>query len=257
LNASSRCTADARAIAQPVLDGLKAYTARIEAAKTSSGYPDTMAPAQIPGVAVAYHGLKTTYALTITVTQFTQLRSLFGCTQFHRTDLATAQQRNLYAEQSGGAFFRPSVTFMPAVGLYFVQRPPQAGAESFRVYKLPATAPSQPFAMRTSAQSCTAELRSVAQQMLSRLQAHFAGGAPAPGWTIAPHAAKAGTWYALEPQDMGAIPALLNCAHVSSATKDELTQLGWDAAALPSLNFTPKLGLYMLTPQRRGGGGAQ
>jgi hypothetical protein len=142
---------------------------------------------------------------------------------------------------------------MPTVGLYFVRRPPQAGAESFRVYKLPAAPPAQPFALRASAQSCTPELRSVAQQTLSGLQAHFTAGAAAPGWTIAAHTAKSGTWYSLDPQDMGAVPALLSCGHVSSATKDELTQLGWDAAALPSLNFTSKLGLYMLTPQRPGG----
>jgi hypothetical protein len=154
-------------------------------------------------------------------------------------------------------FFRPSVTFMPAVGFYFVQRPPQAGAESFRVYKLPTTPPAAPFALRSAAQSCTAEMHTVAQTALAQLQMHFSKGTPASGWTITPHASTAGTWYSLEPDDIGTVPALLNCGHVSSATKDELTKLGWDGVTVPQLNYTQKLGIYMIAPQRRGFPGEQ
>jgi hypothetical protein len=257
LNATPLCTADSQKVAQPILNALKAYTAQIEAAKTQAGYPETMAPPNIPGVSVTYHGMKSTYALTLSLKQMQQMRPLFGCTSFHRADLQTAQQRGLYVEPSSGMFFRPSVTFMPAVGFYFVQRPPQAGAESFRVYKLPATAPSTPFALRASAQSCTPEMRTAAQTALSQLQAHFTKGALAAGWTIAAHTSTAGTWYSLEPDDIGTVPALLNCSRVSSATKDELTKLGWDAVPVPSLNYTQKLGIYMMTPERRGFPGEQ
>jgi hypothetical protein len=257
LNASQLCTADAQKVAQPILSALKAYTAQIEAAKTQAGYPDTMAPPNIPGVTVTYHGMKSTYALTLSVKQMQEMRPVFGCTSFHRADLQTAQQRGLYVEPSNGVFFRPTITFMPAVGLYFVQRPPQAGAESFRVYKLPATAPSAPFALRAAAQSCTSDMRSVAQTALSQLQAHFTKGTPASGWTIATHTSSAGTWYSLEPDDVATIPALLNCGHVSSSTKDELSKLGWDGVSIPSINYTQKLGLYMVAPQRRGFPGEQ
>ena len=259
VNQSPLCNADAQKTAQTVLDGLKAYVAQIEAAKTPNGYPDTMPAPQIPGVSVRYHGLKTTYALSITLTQATQLRSLFGCSTFHVADEQTAQQRNLYVEPgSGGMFFRPTANFMPSVGLYFVRRPPQSGRESFRLYKLPASAPKTPFALHVS-QSCTADMQSVAKQALAQLQAHFANGAAAPAWTIAPHTATAGTWYSLEPADISAVPAILNCGHVSTAQKADLTKLGWDGAAPPSLNYTPSLGLYLMTPQRRerpGGPGA-
>jgi hypothetical protein len=95
-------------------------------------------------------------------------------------------------------------------------------------------------------------MRSAAETALSQLQAHFAKGAPAPGWTIAAHTSTAGTWYSLEPDDIATVPALLNCGHVSSSTKDELTKLGWDGVSVPSLNYTQKLGLYMIAPQRRG-----
>jgi hypothetical protein len=251
LNATPMCTADAQKNAQTVLDGLKAYAKQIDTAKTAAGYPDTMPSPDIPGISVTYHGLKSTYALSIVVKQGSQMRSLFGCTTFHVTDEQTAQQRSLYVEpSSGGMFFRPAVTFMPSVGLYFVRRPPQAGAESFRVYKLPATPPKTPFALRTS-QSCTSDMHSVAQQMLAQLQAHFTKNAPAPGWTITPHTASAGTWYSLEPSDISAVPAIINCGHLSAASRDDLTKLGWDAALPPSLNYTPSLGIYMLMPQRR------
>ena len=211
-----------------------------------------MAPANIPGLAVTYHGLGSAYALTIAVTQTAQLRTLFGCTTFHVADEQTAQQRNLYVEpSSGGMFFRPSVTFMPSVGLYFVRRPPQAGAESFRLYKLPAAPPKTPFELHAVSQSCTADMRSAAQQDLAQLQAHFAHGTAATSWTITPHTSTAGTWYSLEATDVGAIPAILNCGHVSVAAKADLAKLGWDGANPPALNYTPALGLFLLMPERR------
>ena len=180
------------------------------------------------------------------------MRSLFGCTQFHRADLQTAQQRNLYVPPAGGGmFFRPAVNFMPSVGLYFVQQPPRPGSESFRLYKLPATAPVAPFQLRAVSTSCTAEMHAVAQTALSQLQAHFAQNASTGTWTITPHSAPSGMWYALEPTDISTIPALLNCARVASASKDDLTKLGWDGVMPPSLNYTPKLGLYLLMTQRR------
>ena len=252
LNASPMCTADAQKNAKTILDGLKAYAQQIDAAKTAAGYPATMPAPNIPGIAVTYHGLGSTYALSIAVKQVADMRSLFGCTAFHVTDEQTAQQRNLYVEPgaAGGMFFRPTVTFMPSVGLYFVRRPPQPGAENFRVYRLPATPPKTPFELR-AAQNCTADMRGVAQQMLGQLQSHFATGAPAPGWTITPHAASKGTWYSLEAADVGTVPAIITCGRVAAASKDDLSKLGWDGAPPPALNYSPALGLYMLMPQRR------
>jgi hypothetical protein len=261
------CTADAQKDAQALLAALKAYTAQIQAAKTPNGYPATMPPANIPGVSVTYHGLGSTYALTIALKQMNEMRSLFGCTTFHVADEQTAKERNLYVEPQtgGGMFFRPQVTFMPSVGLYFVRRPPQAGQQSFRLYQLPATTPKTPFEVHEVSQLCPADLHATAQQMLAQLQAHFANGAPAPGWTIAPHTSNAGTWYSLEAADIGAIPAILNCGHVAAAQKSDLAKLGWDGVNPPNLNYAPSLGIYIVRPQfgpggqgRRGGpeGGA-
>jgi hypothetical protein len=255
LNATPMCNADAQKTAQSLLGGLKAYVAQIQAAKTSAGYPDTVPPANIPGVNVTYHGLKSSYALSISVQKMEDMRALFGCSQFHVADVQTAQQRSLYVEpqSGGGMFFRPTVTFMPSVGLYFVRRPPQAGAESFRVYKLPSTAPKTPFALRTST-TCTADMKNLAGPLLSQLQAHFAKGTAAPGWTITPNTATAGTWYSLEPSDISAVPAIINCARVAAASKDDLGKLGWNGAPPPNLSYAPSLGLYFMMPQRRGPG---
>jgi hypothetical protein len=258
LNASPMCTADAQKTAQELLSGLKAYTAQIQAAKTPNGYPATMPPATIPGVTVTYHGLGTTYALTIALKQTSEMRSLFGCTTFHVADEQAAQQHHLYLEpQSGsGMFFRPEISFMPSVGFYFVRRPPQAGQQSFRLYQLPAAAPKTPFEVHAVSQLCPADMHATAQQLLAQLQAHFATGAPAPGWTIAAHASTAGTWYSLEAADIGTIPAILNCGHVATAQKDDLTKLGWDGVNPPNLNYAPKLGLYLVRPQFGPGGRA-
>ncbi len=236
LNATPICTADAQKAAQPILTGLKAYVAQIDALKSSGNYPASVPPANIPGLNVQYHALGTTYALTIALTQTAQLRSLFGCTTFHVADQQTAQQRNLYVapSASGGMFFRPVVAFMPAVGLYFVRRPPQPGAQSFRLYKLPSTAPKTPFQLHAVSATCTSDLHAAAQTALSQLQAHFGNNAPAAAWTITPHAATAGTWFSLEPVDIGTVPALLNCGHVAAAAKADLAALGWDGAAPPS-----------------------
>ncbi len=256
LNQTPLCTADAQKIAQPILNALKAYVAQIDAAKNSSGYPDTMPAPSIPGVTVDYHGLKSTYALSISLTQTAQLRPIFGCSSFHIADLQTAQQRNLYVapQQGGGMFFRPSIAFMPSVGFYFVRRPPQPGQESFRMYKLPATAPKAPFAVLRSP-ACTADMRSSAQTVLAQLQAHFTSGAAAPAWTITPHASASGTWYSLDAADVSTVPAVISCGHVAAAAKEDLTKLGLDGAAPPSLNYAPKVGLYVMMRQRPPGAG--
>ena len=58
-----------------------------------------------------------------------------GCMSLHIARADDVTQRKLYAPSSP-LFFVPQLNFMPAVGLYFVARQPQAGQEMFRVYKL-------------------------------------------------------------------------------------------------------------------------
>ena len=245
MSSNAACDANAQKAAAQVLTGLKSYVAAIEAAKTAAGYPATFAPASIPGIGVTYHGLGQTYALSIVLKQGASLRTLFPCVQLHFAQAADAQARHLYAEPSNAFFRLPAIDFMPAVGLYIVRGQPQTGAESFRVYKLPTSKPPAPFAMRT-ATTCTADVKATAKQILGELQAHFARNAATPGITIAPLAAKSGTYYQIDPDDVNAIPALIACGRVASATKEELAAVGWDGAAVPSINYAPALGLYIV-----------
>ena len=263
----TQCTAGNAKAATAVLNQLKAYVAQIEAAKSVNGYPDTPpAPPSIPGLTIAYRKVGTTYALTLTISTNRELalalaRPLLGCAHIHVANAEQAQARGLYAPPSA-PFFRRPILFMPSVGLYFVFAPPQAGAATFRLYKLPETPPSAPFVPRSTA-SCTADLKTQAQPLLAALSDYFAhtpagalASAPArvPGWQITAHAAKGGTWYELEPDDTTALPTLLNCAHVSAATRDELTPLGFDAVAAPGLNYAEQLGLYLLRPAQQQNG---
>ncbi len=256
------CTADSVKMAQPILDALKTYASQIEAAKTLSGYPATApAPPAIPGVTVQYHGLDSTYALSISTSKTALLRPVFGCATFHIADQQTAQQRKLYVEPNTGSMFaRPTLTFMLAIGLYIARQPPAAGTETIRTYKLPVTAPKTPFVYNPKSPICsTSEMRTAAQSALSELQAHFAKGAATPNWTITAHTAKAGTWYSLQPDDLTSALALVDCSHVSSGVRDDLTKVGWDGAPPPSLSYAPNLGLYIVTGgfQVRTGQGGQ
>jgi uncharacterized membrane protein YgcG len=234
--ASQRCTADDQKQAQPVLDAIKAYVAQIEAAKTATGYPATMPAPVVPGLTLTYHGLGSTYALSVADKSISRQRAIFPCLTLHIATADDVKNRSLYQEPAS-IFFAPSVTYMPAVGLYFAPRPPQSGQETFRLYKLPATPPKAPFAV-TPSDRCTSDLKSTATQLLGELQKHFATGAPTPSWTITPHVAKSGTYYELGNDDVSAIPAILQCGRVATATTVELTPLGWNPPA-PAVTPTP------------------
>ena len=244
---AQRCNAADAAQAQVLSAELKAYAARIEAAKTADGYPATMAAPALSDASVTYHGLGSAYALTIVPKGSGRVRALAGCFALHiaRADDVTA--RKLYAPQST-LFLVPQLNFMPAVGLYFVARQQQPGQESFRVYVLPTAPPKTPFAVRAASGTCVGDARNLAVQSLGELQAYFASGTKAPSWTITSHAATGGTWFELDPADPSVFAGLLECGHVSTTTPDEIKKRGFDGKLVPELNYTPALGLYLLRP---------
>jgi len=249
VSANATCTAENHAKAAQLAAELKGYVAQIEAARTAAGYPATMASPALPDATVVYHGMGTTYALAITPKGTGVLRALAGCLALHIARADDVAQRKLYAPSSP-LFFVPQLNFMPAVGLYFVARQPQAGQEMFRVYKLPATPPQDPFEVRASS-SCTGQVRNLATQSLDELKRHFANGAAAPSFTIAAHTAKSGAWYELDPGDVTVIPAMMMCGRIAATTTQELSQRGFDGKTIPSLNYAPSLGLYLIRPAPR------
>jgi hypothetical protein len=243
------CTSENAPKARQLAGELKSFVAQIEAARTAAGYPATMTAPALSDATLTYHGLGTTYAVAITPKGTGVLRALAGCIALHIARSDDVAQRKLYASASP-LFFVPQLNFMPAVGLYFVARQPQAGQEMFRVYKLPASPPAAPFEVRTSA-SCAGAVRNLAVQALGELKSYFASGVPAPSWTITPHTAKAGAWYELQPGDATVIPAMMICGRVAATTPAELTQRGFDGKIIPELNYAPNLGVYLVRPAPR------
>ncbi len=243
------CSAENAAKARQLSAELKAYVARIEAARTAAGYPATMPAPLLTDATVTYHGLGTTYALAIIPKGTGMLRALAGCMSLHIARTGDVAQRKLFTPSSP-LFFVPQLNFMPAVGLYFVARQPQPGQEMFRFYKLPTTPIKDPFEVRTSS-SCTGQVSNLATQSLAELQKHFVNDAPTPSWTITAHAAKAGTWYELDPGDATVIPAIIACGRIAATTPQELSQRGFDGKPIPELNYAPSLGLYLVRPAPR------
>jgi hypothetical protein len=282
----TRCPADAHAIALQLSSELKAYVAQIEAAKTANGYPATMPAPAITDATVTYHGMGSTYALTIqphfqndaTTLQLAsddlaaaspsprpgasaqpeqrggnrgggEFRVFFGCLTLHMAEESDVTAHNLYAP-TNGIFGGPQITFMPAYGLYAVRRQPQTGQESFRVYTLPSAPPKDPFEVRTATE-CTGDLKNTATEALNELHAYFANGTAPRLWTIAAHTAKNGTWYSLVPGDPGLTFSLLFCGRVAAATPQDVVPKGWDGVLQPNLNYNTAWGLYLIRPQPR------
>ena len=251
------CTAAGQTAAKQLSGELKAYVAQIEAAKTAAGYPATFQAPAFSDATVTYHALAggKQYALSI-VPHFQAggtggFRTLVGCMSIHlaRADDVTARQ--LYAPAST-LFFVPQAYFMPEVGIYFVARRQQAGQEQFRIYRLPATPPKDPFAIRAS-DACTGDARNLATQSMDQLRAYVTNGVKPNNWTVVTHAAKAGTWYEFQPSDPTLIAAAITCGRIAAATQDELTQRGFGGAPVPALNFAAPLGLYVIRPNRPAG----
>ncbi|MBV8155253.1 MAG: TonB-dependent receptor [Candidatus Eremiobacteraeota bacterium] len=241
-----RCSGESVAKASTLSAQLKAYVAQIESAKGSGTYPAAVAAPALTDATLTYHQLGATYAVSITP-RGGGLRALAGCFAVHIARADDVAQRKLYAPSSP-VFFVPQLTYMPSVGLYFVARQQPAGREQFRLYRLPATPPADPFSVRAS-DACSGQVQSLATTALADLKTHFAGGAEPAGWTIAAHTASKGTWYELQPGDPTLIPAILTCGRVAAATADEVSGLGLGGATIPALNYAPSLGLYVIRPQ--------
>lgn len=284
LDIAATCPAESADMANAISSTLRDFVARIEKAKTATGYPASMDAPTLKGAVITYHGMGSTYALTIAPTilgiastplglasQHIQapptqtgpggqnrgfgggggggaLRAYFGCFALHVAQPDDVKAKHLFS--SGQTLFRvPTLNFMPSVGLYIEGRAPQAGREQFRVYALPSTPPADPFQVR-AAESCTDDLKSSATAALGELRAYFANPSTAKTtlWTIGEHVAPSGKWYDLAPGDPSIIAALLNCGRVANATPADIVKLGWDGASVPRLNYAPALGIYVIRP---------
>ena len=273
---SPACASDPKATAQVLLSTMKSFVAQIEAAKTGGTYPAAMTAPEVPGATLTYHGLSSTYAISIVPklgsaagapalasstiganrtnapgagNRGSSLRALVGCLPLHIAQSDDVTARHLYAAESG-TFSLPQITFMPAVGLYFAPRAQQAGQESFRLYALPSSPPANPFEIRSAASSCSPGARALAATAMGRFAAYFAQNTPPAGWSVAPHQSKGGAWYSLVPDDPAVVPALLSCGRIAAVTPEDIVARGYDGLLPPAVNFARPLGLYVVRPQR-------
>ncbi len=228
---------------------------------------------QLDDATIVYHGLGTTYALSIvpkvatsgappvlasstldakgstpSSARTSRFRAFFGCLQLHVAQPSDVAAQHLF-EPPSGVFAGAQIAFMPSVGLYVVARQQQAGAETFRVYALPSSPLADPFTIRTAA-ACTPEIRPLATDAAAALRAYFATGTPTTQWTIVAHQSKGGTWYALQPLDPAVVGALIACGRVAAATPQDVIARGYDGVMPPNLNYAKSLGLYLIRPAR-------
>ncbi len=243
------CSADAQKIVGPFLAKLKVYVAKIEASRTSNGYPDAVPGApQIPGTLAVYHKVRNSYAVSLQAERTSALqnssgRTLRSCVSTHMASPEDVQSKGLYAPPQA-PFSRPTLQFMPLVGLYIARTAPQAGQQSFRLYRLPATPPNAPFGVHAS-DVCKGDVQTRAQRLLSELQGYFMSGKALSTWKVTAHAAAGGTWYELNNDDLATLPMVLNCGHIAAASSEEIKAAGFDGVRPPALNYTSKLGLYI------------
>ncbi len=166
------------------------------------------------------------------------LRALAGCLSLHIARADDVTQRKLFAPSSP-LFFVPQLNFMPSVGLYFVARQPQAGQETFRVYKLPTTPPKDPFEVR-AATTCTdrsAKPRDASAGRACRATSPAARN-PRVGRSRRMPPRRARGTSSTRAIRLSSRRSLL-CGRVAATTADELAQRGFGGATVPELNYAP------------------
>ena len=116
-------------------------------------------------------------------------------------------------------FFVPQITFMPAVGLYFVARQAAGGSR-----ELPRLRAAERRRRRIRSKcawrpTCTGDAKNIATQALGELRAYFAtGAADAASWTITAHTRQERHLVRSRSGRPAVIGALLQCGRVATAT---------------------------------------
>lgn len=249
-NNGSACTPERARIADGVVTPFRALIAAIEANRSTVGYPETLPSSLLMPPGASYLRVGNSYVVALETSKVSSINAFLSCQLIHVGTQSNAQAAHLpYPPQAS----LRSVTFYysPDIGFYYIQIPPEKGeAQKFRTYQLPSAPPSDPFAI-VGGNACLPELKPVAQKLLSELQSFFARATPTSGstedWTITQHHAAKGFWYELKSDDLGTITSIINCGRVSSVGRKELEALGWGGVGSNEFNFSPSLGLYILS----------
>ncbi len=249
-NPGTKCTAEQGAAADGILASLRATVAQAERAKVAGAYPASLpaAIADVGGVSIRYAATANGYALTIPTTRISATQAVVDCLNVHIGTIENARAASVpfptELSLTGATFY-----YAPSQGIYYVQLPPPPDlAQKFRTYGVPAQPPSSPFAT-ANADLCRPELAPIATGLLHELHDYLtpaAASGKTASWKITRHSDTAGIWFDLASDEIGATTSLLNCAHVVSATRDQLIAAGVGAAPPPAFNYAPAIGLYIV-----------
>ncbi len=238
-NTGAACTARQSGIADDVLSTIKRFV-------SGGGLAGGQTPSAPDGVAFARADTATAPVLAVRTTRVSVTQAIFACGSIVIGSPDDAAKARLPYPP---ALSLTSVTlyYTPSKGLYFVQYPASKNlSQKFRTYALPSSPPKEPFALEAGL--CVGELRPVADALLGDLSAHFGPShAPARLWTVIEHAGSARAWYELRSDEIGTATAMLNCAHVASASTSELGTAALTGAPPPAFDYSPVVGLFIVS----------
>jgi len=249
-NAGTACGSTQRATAEPILTTVEAIVNGLDRNNNNTTTLKAIASLKNLGIEAAYTRLRDTYAITLFTTKITVTEALVACSFLHVGTQDDAKSANLPFPPKQ-SLTSASFYYAPQIGLYFIQVPPEKGlAQKFRTYRLPSAPPQLPFTLSNETQ-CEPELRPIAEKLLTELAMFFKTPEPrsakTASWDITRHESAAGSWYELHSDEIGAATAMVNCAHVASASLSELAALKYSGAQQPSFNYAKALGIYITT----------
>lgn len=240
--AAPSCVPEALHDAEPLVRELRAYADALDAASDRASVP----PAHIPGIAVAYHPLGTTYELLLNADRRASL-ALGRCGHFTYASAEDAAKLHL-GERGDLKSWQLDFRYMPRFGLFLVERSGTltthaSGASA----SLPTAAPAAPFETVAGA-ACAANERPAVQTLLSALAPALSGGAPAASdlFTVTAHGEGETRWYAVKLTDPLLVVPFLDCVPLARVSRDDVRRRGIDGEPVPVLNYAPRFGWYVL-----------
>ncbi|HEX3551400.1 MAG TPA: hypothetical protein VHT53_13530, partial [Candidatus Elarobacter sp.] len=241
-NASPACDFARAQAATRLIDPIRAYVTAV-----NRGADPSVAPA-IPGATAHYVALPTGFELQLAITSFTTFRTLAACASIRSVDERELRAAGLLG--SATSYTGLPLIFSSKYGFLLPTTDERHVPPAY--YAIDAPRPADPFAA-TASESCRAEYRPRAEQLLSELKGSLSGP-PAPtasgttDYTITVQSTDPKPWSSITFTKSLDLAAILNCAHLSRGRHDQLRALGIDGVALPALNFAPDRGFYVLSP---------
>lgn len=204
------------------------------------------------GVHIEKHRTGGSVGFTLTFTSAVSSRAYFGCVAQHFADVDEAISFGLYVparlpgENDDVGFFDARVGAYTLIES--VSQPRASGAPAIDLLPIPVSAPSDPFALRTS---CPEKSRGFAAHVLDGLRKRLArGGDPSalsPYFKIGQHRGSKELWSTITFFEATTLTTIETCADVVGASRDDLSAAG--VGATPgTLSFSKNLGLYVYLP---------